>query len=146
MMNHDQNLATFCAVFQEHGLDAAIDAISLAPEFNAREQADTLIEAACFDYGITKKDLYRGDRLLSEARHVVMWLLWATGMSYPGVGTALNGMNHASVIHGVKHVQKSHHLLHRAGCILARAKSEYVLSIRAQVIEASKGDSEGTRP
>ena len=145
-MNHDQNLATFCAVFQEHGLDAAIDAISLAPEFNAREQADTLIEAACLDYGVTRKELYRGDRALCEARHVVMWLLWATGMSYPGVGSALNGMNHASVIHGVKHVQKSHHLLCRAGGILARVKSEYAISIRTQAIETSKRDSEGTRP
>ena len=121
-MTHDEALATFCAVFSEHGLDAAIDALlvpSKPPEY------DEIIRAVCFDFAIAPEKLMQNyqSRELKDAVHITMWLLWATGTSYPQIGKLLYNRHHTTCLHGVRRVKTDQRLLQRAGYILSVCKS-----------------------
>ena len=123
-MTRDEALATFCAVFPEHGLDAAIDALlvpSKPPEYNE------IIRAVSFDFNIAPDQLKQNyqSRTLKDAVHIIMWLLWSANVSYPQIGRLLHGRHHTTCMHGVRRVNTTPHLLERAGYILSVCKSSH---------------------
>lgn len=122
-MNHDQSIATFCAVFAAHGLDAAVDAVAHAPEFKFDDSSfEIIVDAVCESYETTRDRLFSRERKLADARHVAMWLVGQAGASLPRSGQILHGFHHTTCLHAVKRVWRTPNLLERAGILLAACK------------------------
>ena len=117
-MASTEQLETFAHVLRERGLDAAIDAVShRRPPAQA---CSPFLRRVCEILDVTPQQLIHGGRSksLSDARHIAMWVCrQAIGVSYPDIGKALGGMDHSSVIHGVRRVEKTPRLLERAQAI-----------------------------
>lgn len=122
-MTHDEAVATFCAVFKASGLDDAVDAVACTPALVASDTCfTTIVNVVCASYGIAQDQLFSKSRVHADARHVVMWLVGETRVSLPKNGKVLRGMHHTSCLHGIRRVQKTEHLLARAGQLLATCK------------------------
>ena len=67
---------------------------------------ERVIAAVCQRYGLTEKQLRGTDRArsISGPRMVAMWIMRASGMSYPAIGMALD-RNHSTIISGVRTVE-----------------------------------------
>jgi hypothetical protein len=137
---HNQALMTFCALFQAHGLDAAVAGIARVRKPPARALSPW-VRAACQYYGLTPQQLLHGGRVkpLAEAREVTMWLLREVGASYPAAGKALGGLHHTTVMWGVARVNKTPRLLEQARDIMAKVERE-------QNTSAELWDSATTKP
>ena len=137
---HNQALLTFCALFQAHGLDAAVAGIARARNPPARALSPW-VRAACRYYGLTPQQLLHGGRVrcLADARAVTMWLLREFGASYPEAGKALGGLHHTTVMVGVGKVNRKPHLMEQAMAIMAQVERE-----QKAVVEA--WDSSTTKP
>lgn len=71
------------------------------------KRAHGVIEATAHWHSVQPADLISKQRgqWVSAARHVAMWLLRESGMSYPDIGRALGGRDHTTAIWGVKRVE-----------------------------------------
>jgi chromosomal replication initiation ATPase DnaA len=81
--------------------------------------------AACEHFGITPEKALDGsrDRTCVNARHVAMWLMRDAGRSYPEIGKEI-GMDHTSVMSGVRRVESKPLLLETAQEIRAALTGE----------------------
>jgi hypothetical protein len=120
-MASPEELETFTALFREQGLDAAID--SVARRQPPAPACAPFLRRVCEALEVTPQQLLYGGRCksLANARHIAMWVCReATGASYPEIGKALGGMDHTSVMHGVRRVDKAPRLFEQALAILDR--------------------------
>lgn len=117
MATPDQ-IETFSAIFRDHGLDAAIDAIRRPTP----AACSPLLRRVCAAMEVTPQQLLHGGRgrAMSDVRHIAAWVCrQATGASYPVVGQALGGMHHTSVMHAVRRVDRTPRLRERAEKVIA---------------------------
>ena len=118
-MTHDQAMGTFLALYTAYGLDAAVAGIAHTQN-PPKSVYSPLIDAVCSHHGIERKKLIRGGkcRPLANARAEAMWMIREFGASYPAIGQALGGLNHTTVMAGVKKVNANPQLLEEARSIL----------------------------
>jgi chromosomal replication initiation ATPase DnaA len=124
---HNPILARFTEVLNTQGLDAAMRAVAVM-RHRVREAHPAVFAVARF-YAMKPSTLIHGGkaRCYSRPRHVLMWVLRQTGMSYPAIAKELKLRNHTSVLHGVRMVEANLRLIEQAREILARvgvAKAE----------------------
>jgi chromosomal replication initiation ATPase DnaA len=121
-MATQEQIETFSFVFRDtHGdIGAALDAATArSPKAQACKHT---LRLACEYLDVDPGRLIRGGRTPSaaNARHVSMWVLREyLGASYPTIGEVLGGMNHTSVLHGCRRVERTPALLAKAREVLA---------------------------
>jgi hypothetical protein len=78
--------------------------------FHTAELARRIVDEVATKHGFTPEELFarRRQNALVVARHEVMWRLKreATAWSLPQIGRYLGGMDHTSVLHGVRRHQE----------------------------------------
>lgn len=67
-----------------------------------------VLEGCCRHFAVDPDDVLAGRRqqAVLDARHVFMWLMRQQGRSYPEIGHEL-GMDHTTIINGVKRVENN---------------------------------------
>ena len=77
-----------------------------------------VFDASCAHFGVSADDVLGGrrDRVFVDARHVAMWLMRDADRSYPEIGNEL-GVDHTTVMNGVKRVEGDERLLATACAI-----------------------------
>lgn len=86
-----------------------------------------VLTACCEWFGVQSDDLLSGGRrrITTDARHAFMWLMRSSGLSYPDVGREL-GMDHTTVINGVRRVESTPRLRAAAGEIYLMLTGEEI--------------------
>lgn len=71
-----------------------------------------VMKAACQHYGVTEEAVRssRRDQITANARHTAMWLMRDANRSYAEIGRELD-VDHTTVMHGVKRIEKTPDLL-----------------------------------
>jgi chromosomal replication initiation ATPase DnaA len=84
-----------------------------------------VFDASCHHFSVTADDVLSGkrDRVHVDARHVAMWLMRDAGRSYPEIGNEI-GVDHSTVMNGVKRVEGDERLLATACEIRAALTGE----------------------
>ena len=122
MASPDQ-LEIFTAVFNDQGLSAAIDAVAAhRPPPPPAPACSSFLRRVCVALEVEPKQMLYGGRTkrLADVRHIAMWVCREyLGASYPEIGKALGGMDHSSIIHGVRRVDKTPRLLEQGEKIIS---------------------------